>query len=233
MARILEILDSMLDEIRKSNPYGLVLKGGTALALHHAKGHRESEDLDFDAAVKYLKRVGEIESYLVDIFDETVRKGTLRGYEIKKKGFASTDRYHMNMVLHTHKPNRTKIDLDFVELPGNLEYEGELGFYTSQRMLVGKLLTYESRKELKDIFDIAHLVRLVREEDFGEREKVAELVERTIEITGDEALVDSYGKLLSSIDLRFKNLRRSDVRAFLKRTRRELRISRNQLLKGR
>ena len=48
MVRILEILDKMLDKIRADNPYGLVLKGGTSLALHHLKGHRESEDLDFD-----------------------------------------------------------------------------------------------------------------------------------------------------------------------------------------
>ncbi len=232
MARILEILDSMLDEVRESNPYGLVLKGGTALALHHTKGHRESEDLDFDADIKYMGRMNEIESYIVEIIEKTVRNGALRGYEIKKKGFASTNRYHMNMVLHTHKAHRTKIDLDFVELPEKMEYEGELGFYTSQRMLVSKLLTYESRKELKDIYDIAHLVRMVNAEDFDEPEKVAGLVERTIEITGDEALVDSYGKLLQRIDLRFKNLRRSGVKGFFKRTRRELRIFRNQLLKG-
>lgn len=57
MPRILEILKSILDEIRKSNPFGLILKGGTALAIHHTSGHRESEDLDFDADLKYIKRV--------------------------------------------------------------------------------------------------------------------------------------------------------------------------------
>ena len=49
MTRILEILDRFLDGVRGNNPFRLVLKGGTALSLHHLPGHRESEDLDFDA----------------------------------------------------------------------------------------------------------------------------------------------------------------------------------------
>ena len=232
MARILEILDSVLDEVRKRNPFELVLKGGTALAIHHLRDHRESEDLDFDADLKYLKRMPEIESYIVDILEETVRKGRLKGYEVKKKGFASTNRYHMNILLSTYKPHRTKIDLDFVQIPDNLEYEGKLGFYSAERMFVGKLLTYESRKELKDIYDIAHLLRSVEARGFKERKKVAELVNRVIESAGDEALATSYERLLDSIDLRFKNLRSKNVKSFLKRTLRELRVFRNELLKG-
>ena len=231
MARILEILDSILDEVRKSNPFGLVLKGGTALAVHHTSGHRESEDLDFDADRKYIKMVSEIESYIVGILDETVSKGKIQGYEIKKKGFAATNRYHMNILLHTHKPHRTKIDLDFVELPDNLEYEGKLGFYTAERMFVGKLLTYESRKELKDIYDIAHLLRLVEARAFEDRGKLAELVDKVIDRAGDDLLIMNYGKLLESIDLRFKKLRGKNVKSFLERTRRDLRVFRNELLK--
>jgi len=233
MARILKILDSILDEVRKSNPYGLVLKGGTALAVHHTSGHRESEDLDFDADREYLKRVPEIESYIAGILEETVRKGIIQGYEIKKKGFAATDRYHMNILLHTHKPHRTKIDLDFVQLPDNLEHEGELGFYSAERMLVGKLLTYESRRELKDIYDIAHLLRMVEARAFEKREKLAELVGRIIESIRDDALIKSYERLLESIDLRFKNLRSKNVKNFLERTRRDLWVFRNELLKAR
>jgi len=233
MARILEILDSVLDEVREYNPFGLVLKGGTALAIHHIKGHRESEDLDFDADRRYLNRVMEIESYLMSILDNTVRKGQIKGFELKKKGFASTERYHMNILLHTYKSHRTKIDLDFMELPDNLEYEGKLGFYTAERMFVGKLLTYGSRKELKDIYDIVHLLRLVEARGFKEREKVAELVHRVIESAGDNALVTSYERLLEAIDLRFKNLKSKNVKSFLIRTLRDLRVFRNELLKGR
>lgn len=231
MARILEILDSILDEVRKRNPFGLVLKGGTALAIHHTPGHRESEDLDFDAARGYLKRIQEIESYIVGILDKTVRKGKIQGYEIKKKGFAATERYHMNILLHTHKPHQTKIDLDFVELPDNLEYEGKLGFYTAERMFVGKLLTYESRKELKDIYDIAHLLRMLDARAFEDSEKLAELMDKVIEGAGDDQLIANYGKLLESIDLRFKNLRRKNVGRFIERTRRDLWVFRNELLK--
>lgn len=45
MTRTIELLNLYLNNIRGNNPYKLVLKGGTALAVHHLKGHRESEDL--------------------------------------------------------------------------------------------------------------------------------------------------------------------------------------------
>lgn len=139
----------------------------------------------------------------------------------------------MNILLHTYKPHRTKVDLDFVELPDNLKYEGKLGFYTAERMFVSKLLTYESRKELKDIYDIAQLLRLVEARDFEERGKLAELVDRVIDGAGDDQLITSYKRQMENIDLRFKNLRRKNIQSFIERTCRDLRVFRNELLKGR
>ena len=55
MTIILTILEEFVKEIEKDNPYKLVIKGGTALSLFYLNHHRESEDLDFDADMSYLK----------------------------------------------------------------------------------------------------------------------------------------------------------------------------------
>ena len=54
MVRIMEILEKIIDQITKENPYGLIFKGGTALSLIHLDHHRESEDLDFDVVIKLI-----------------------------------------------------------------------------------------------------------------------------------------------------------------------------------
>ena len=56
MTRLLDILQEFLKELEQDNPYGLILKGGTALAVYHCIGHRESEDLDFDVSIEFLDR---------------------------------------------------------------------------------------------------------------------------------------------------------------------------------
>ncbi len=232
MVRILEILDTILDEIRRDNPYGLVLKGGTALAFHHLKKHRESEDLDFDVDEKYSNKAGDIAKYITQILEKLVNEGTMKSYAIRKMGMASTNRFHMNITLTSYKQFHTKIDLDFVEFPENLEFEGELGFYSTERMFVAKLLTFESRKELKDLYDISHLVRIVEPGSFEKKRKLGALVERVIGIMKIGDLESSYGKLLGNIDLRFKNLKEKNVGPFLVKTERVLRKFRNELLKG-
>ena len=40
--KIIDILEEIVKEIDKNNPYDLVLKGGTALALFYLNKHRES-----------------------------------------------------------------------------------------------------------------------------------------------------------------------------------------------
>ena len=231
MARITELLDSILQELRKYNPYGLVLKGGTALAIHHLNNHRESEDLDFDIDKKYFEEVEEVAEFIIGILDSVVKKGILKSYEIRKKGLASTSRYHMNLTLVTYKPIYSKIDLDFVELPVNLEYEGELGFYSTERMFVGKLLTYASRKGLKDFYDVSHLLKRVEPASFEKQEKLASLIDKVIDITGEEHLILSYKTTLRNIDLRFYDLKETNLESFIERTIRQMRTFRNELLK--
>ena len=232
MVRILEILDTILDEIRKDNPYGLVLKGGTALAFHHLEKHRESEDLDFDVDEKYSNQAEDIAKYITEILEKLVNEGIIKSYTIRKMGMASTNRFHMNITLTSYKQFHTKIDLDFVVFPENLEFEGELGFYTAERMFVAKLLTFESRKGLKDLYDISHLLRIIEPGTFGKKEKLGALVGRVVGIVESGNLEQSYGKMLGNIDLRFRNLKEKNVGTFLVKTERDLRKFRNELLKG-
>lgn len=231
VVRILVILDKVLDELRRSNPYDLVLKGGTALAIHHLNDHRESEDLDFDVDQRYFGEAEQISVYLAGILDSLVHRGFLQSYTIRKKGFASTNRYHMNLTLETHKQFYSKIDIEFTDLPDDLEYEGELGFYRLERMLVGKLLAFVSRKELKDIYDISYLLKKVEASSFDKPDKLANLVNSVIEILGDSELIRSYRSVLGNIDLRFHSLKERNVHSFIERTVKALRIFMNELKK--
>lgn len=229
MVRILELLDRFLDELRKENPYGLVLKGGTALALHHLNNHRESEDLDFDVDQSNFGEVDAIVSHLTDILDTLVRDGSLGNYEVRKKGFSSTNRYHMNLTYVTHRPFYSKIDIDFVELPEHLDHEDQLRFYSPERMIVSKLLAFKSRKELKDIYDVAHLLKLVKPVSFKKPEKIAELIDDTIDILSEDGLIQSYQQVLGRIDLRFHSLKEKNVNTYIEKTLRNLRAFRNEL----
>jgi len=231
MTRILEILDSILDHVRRENPYGLVLKGGTALAIHHLNRHRESEDLDFDVPQKYSTRPEDIATFIENILTQLEQDGILTNFEVRKKGMAATDRYHMNLTLVTYKPFFTKIDLDFIELPDNIIYEGELGFYTIERMFVAKLATFKARRELKDLYDIAHLLPKVAPTSFTKPKKVAQLIEDVTLVIEDEELVGSYKRALRELDVRFKNLKPSGMAHFLLKTRRGLKAYKNELLK--
>ena len=232
MVRILAILDRILEEIRRENPYGLILKGGTALALHHLNEHRESEDLDFDVGSEFAGSVKAIASYMTDILDGLVEKGFLKNYTVRKQSMTTTNRYHMNITMVTYKRFFTKIDLDFVELPDNMEYEGKLGFYSMERMFVDKLLTFKSRKELKDLYDISHLIQNLKANSFIKPEKLALLIENNLIALDDDTLTISFKKTLGKLDLRFKNLREANVESFTRKAQRDLRIFRNELLKG-
>lgn len=231
MTRILDILEAVLEQIKKDNPYGLVLKGGTALALHHLNRHRESEDLDFDLDRSYLDKTEDVAAFIINILNQLERESFLKTYIIRKQGMASTNRYHMNLTLETYKPFYTKIDFDFVDLPNELEYDGKLGFYTIERMFVAKLLTFAARKELKDFYDISGLVRNIDKTAFNKPEKLAKLIGTVVEISEDDKLVASYRKTLREIDLKFKNLKESNLASFTAKTQRDLRIFRNELQK--
>ena len=110
--------------------------------------------------------------------------------------------------------------------------EGELCFYTVERMLVSKLITYANRREFKDFYDIAFLMKKTDPHVFSEPAKVAGLVETVIDLTDTDELAASYTRAFRNIDLRFKHLREKDVGPFVNRSLRELRRYKNELGKA-
>jgi len=231
MTRLIDILNIFLDGVRADNPFRLVLKGGTALAVHHLPGHRESEDLDFDVPIAYRPRNQEVGNYIKDRLDALKTAGVIDGFEIPKAVFASTDRYHMTVIVKTHVRYQTKIDLNYRVMPEDFELEGRLMFYTSERMLVDKLLTFSSREALKDFYDISLLLDKVRAGTFKEPEKIAGLVETVIEKSVSQGLISEFKQELRATDLRFHHLKESGVESFVARTIRNLRKFRNELAK--
>jgi predicted nucleotidyltransferase component of viral defense system len=232
MTRIIDILERFLDGLKDDNPFSLVLKGGTALAVHHLPKHRESEDLDFDAPAEFRSKNQEVVRYIKERFEKLKKDGVIKGYDIPKAVFASTDRFHMTVLLMTHVKYQTKIDLTYRSMPEQLEMEGQLRFYTKERMLVDKLLTFSSRGELKDIYDISLLLEKVDAGSFKERIKVAGLVQRAgVRCCAKDTLVD-FRKEMQAADLRFRYLKESGVDSFLTRTVRNLRRFESELRKS-
>jgi hypothetical protein len=231
MARLIDILDKFLDGVREDNPFGLVLKGGTALATHHLPGHRESEDLDFDVPMIHRPSNQEVANYIRAGLDKLKTAGAINGFEIPKAVFASTDRYHMTVILWTHVRYQTKIDLNYRVLPDDFEMERQLRFYTSKRMFVDKLLTFSSRGALKDFYDISLLLDKMKPGSFTEPGKIAGLVDAVIEKSSVQGLIGEYKQELRATDLRFHHLKENGVDSFVARTIRNLRKFRNELVK--
>ena len=89
--------------------------------------------------------------------------------------------------------------------------------------------TFAARKELKDLYDISHLLRKVVPPTFDKPDKLAELIERVLGVIEDNALVSSYRKSFRNIDLRFRDLKESNMAQFIDKTQRRLRIFKNEL----
>ena len=234
MPRIIDILDLVIEEIKKQNPYGLILKGGTALALHHLERHRESEDLDFDVPYENKTKHGDIVLYLKDIFEKLVENGSVYGVEFHKEGFAKTDRYHMKILIKTHPRDEghlTKIDIDYIQEPDEIKKIDDLGFYKVERMMISKLRTFSSRLELKDFFDIFHLIKSIDRKDIKDPEPVVDRIDKILKDHDEEELLKIFKKQWKAMDLRFRSLKGSQLKGFIKKVFRELRRFRNELSK--
>lgn len=228
---LLHILEQILKEIEKNNPFKLVVKGGTALSVYYCNHHRESEDLDFDADTEFFQRYKEIEKFLVHILATLKQDKVIIDYRITKSDFAATNRYHIKLELKTHTTYFTKIDLDFVDLPQNLVKRGHLNLYAVERIFIGKLITFTQRKEFKDIYDIAYLFQRIDLTTFKNNEQTITLIQRVIEILEQEDCKKLFRSAFRNVDLRFKNLKESSVDAFIKQTILKLRIVVNRLKK--
>ena len=229
MPRILTVLEKFLDEIRKDNPYKLIIKGGTALSLFYLNHHRESEDLDFDADISYLKEYKKIEAYFINILEKLKQKNYIKKFSKGKSGLASTNRYHIKLQLETYKTFNTKIDVDFVEIPENLNNKGELFFYSPERLFVTKMLTFISRNEFKDLYDVAYLIHHIDIAGFKHNQNVIDLIDNFINTILNQDVIRLFKNAFRNADLRFKDLKEGSVEQFTLKTVRSLRTLRNKL----
>jgi len=229
MPRILAVLEKFLDEIKKDNPYKLVIKGGTALSLFYLNHHRESEDLDFDVDISYLKDYKKIEAYFIDILEKLKQKNYIKKFSKGKSGLASTNRYHMKLQIETYKTFNTKIDVDFVEIPENLNNKGELFLYSPERLFVTKMLTFISRNEFKDLYDVAYLIHHIDITGFRHNQNVINLVDKFINTILNQDVIRLFKNAFRNVDLRFKDLKDGGVEQFTLKTVRNMRIMKNKL----
>ena len=228
MAKILDILEEFLHEIEKNNPYKLIAKGGTVLSLFYLAHHRESEDLDFDTTLDKNQHKN-IESYFINILERLKNKGAVKDYRKGKSGLAATNRYHINLVLETHKEYYTKIDVDFVKPAKVLKKKGELFYYPIERLFIGKSVAFVDRKEFKDVYDIACMMPKLDLKTFRNNPKVVALIGDLINTIQNEDVLALYKRGFRNVDLHFKSLKGSEIDAFVTKLIRELRILKNKI----
>mgnify|MGYP001609021132 CR=1 FL=1 len=229
MTKILTILEEFVKEIEKDNPYKLVIKGGTALSLFYLNHHRESEDLDFDTDVSYLKEYKKIETYFIYILEKLKQRNVLKDFSKGKSGLAATNRYHMKLQLETYKIFDTKIDVDFVKIPSELKNKGKLFFYSPERLFVTKMVTFINRREFKDLYDITHLIPHIDSNTFKHNPNVIRLIDDIISAILNEDIMKLFKNAFRNVDLRFKDLKESGVSQFSLNALRSFRTLRNTL----
>ena len=154
---IISLLREILKEIEKDNPYDLIGKGGTILAIYHLN-HRDSQDLDFDCLTK--NRDKDFETYFRLIFDKVTKEHKLK-YRVKKTSFSGKGRFHMNVIFSTYKDlPTTKMEVNFIDrLPDDLITSGEIKFYPLEHLFFQKLKATIDRREIKDLIDIGSALK--------------------------------------------------------------------------
>ncbi len=154
---IISLLRELLKEIEKDNPFGLIGKGGTILAIYHLN-HRNSQDLDFDCLTKNKDK--DFEAYFKSIFDKVTEKHKLK-YKVNKTSFSGTGIFHMGVTFSTYKDLvPTKMDINFIDrLPDDLITFGEFKFYSLEHLFFQKLKASADREEIKDLIDIGSALK--------------------------------------------------------------------------
>lgn len=154
---IISLLRELLKEIEKDNPFDLIGKGGTILAIYHLN-HRDSQDLDFDCLTKNKDK--DFEGYFKSIFDRVIKNHKLK-YKVNKTSFSEIGRFHMGVTFSTYKDlPQTKMEINFIDsLPDDLITFGEFKFYSLEHLFFQKLKTSADRGEIKDIIDIGSALK--------------------------------------------------------------------------
>ena len=171
--------------------------------------------------------------YIRGVLDKMKADGVISGYGIPKAVFASTGRFRMKVALMTHVDCQTKVDLTYTPMPDGFDMDGRLRFYTSDRMLVDRLLTFAARGELKDFHDISLLLEKVDAASSKEPARLADLVEEVIRRSSAKGILADFRAQMRATDLRFRLLRESGVDSFVTGTLRALRRFKNELARSR
>ena len=142
-SRILEILPDVTECVGQR----AILVGGTALALFHLK-HRVSIDLDFATQSE----------------DDKKLKEKLKGC-LSKKGYKTARSAYQNQFIIQFKDTSIKIEVFSPEhritKPETHSVSGKLLYVASiDDILELKKISYASRKEARDLFDIMHIMKL-------------------------------------------------------------------------
>lgn len=225
----MELLTKIIEQIEVDNPYKLVFKGGTALSILHLNHHRESEDLDFDADIKYLDDYKGIRDYFIGIFEGLKKNNIIKDYKIGKTGLAKTNRFHMKIQFISYKTFHTKLDIDFIKPSDKLKQRGELLYYSMERMFISKVITFTERQEFKDFIDIAYMFPKIDFTVYDNKNKMAELLQRLIDTIDEKSLIARYDLLSRNVDLKIKGLRKGEILKLISRTFRDIRVAINVL----
>ena len=134
-------------------------------------------------------------------------------------------------ISDTYKTFYTKIDVDFAELPKNLIKRGALNLYSAERIFVAKAVTYLNRREFKDLYDLSCLIKKIDYRLFKKKENAAELIREVVQAMQEEDVKKAYQLAFKNVDLRFKDLKESELEHFIKKTAKRLHILANKLNK--
>lgn len=96
-------------------------------------------------------------------------------------------------------------------------------------MLIGKLAAFIQRKEFKDIYDVAYMIPKLDLKIFKGNPNVAKLIDDAIKIIEAENIAALYKRAFRNLDLRFKSLKESEIKNFIEKLVRDLRILKNKI----
>ena len=230
---IISLLREILKEIEKDNPYDLIGKGGTILAIYHLN-HRDSQDLDFDCLTKNKDK--DFETYFKLIFDKVTKEHKLK-YRVKKTSFSRIGRFHMNVIFSTYKDlPTTKMEVNFTDrLPDDLITLGEIKFYPLEHLFFQKLKATIDRREIKDLIDIGSALK--SKEPMLDHKKLKVYENAIVLIDGAISVIENLEKNpkewkgeLATTELKF-DINEKNFLQFMNKTKTELHKLKNYIKK--
>ncbi len=96
-------------------------------------------------------------------------------------------------------------------------------------MFITKLTAFINRKEFKDLYDISHLIPIINIDKFKHNPNVINLIDNLISTILNQDITLLFKNAFRNVDIRFKDLKESEMEKFTSKTVRDLRILKNRL----